>query len=111
DEVGHVYWEREREVTLPNEFYLGATPVTQIQYERVMGENGAVRSFAAHPRTADEAPADSIGWQRATDYCAKLTQIDRDAGILSKDWEYRLPTETEWEYARDIKSIAPPGGR
>src|SRR5689334_21690049 len=87
DEVGHVYWEAEREVTLRNEFYLGATPVTQIEYERVLGEKSAERSFAAHPRTHDDAPADSIGWQRATNYCARLTEIDRDAGILNKDWE------------------------
>jgi hypothetical protein len=96
DEVGHAYWEREREVTLPYEFYLGATPVTQRQYELVMP--CFPRQFAHHP-TAEDAPVDSVRWQAATEFCAKLTEIDRDAGILSKDWEYRLPTEAEWEYA------------
>ena len=36
DEVGRAYWEREREVTLPYEFYLGTAPVTQRQFERVI---------------------------------------------------------------------------
>jgi formylglycine-generating enzyme required for sulfatase activity len=36
DEAGRAYWEVEREVTLPYEFYLGATPVTQRQYERII---------------------------------------------------------------------------
>jgi hypothetical protein len=102
-EVGHAYWEVEREVTLPNEFYLGATPVTQRQYERIIPCPPYAVASWAEKRPADDAtrdaPVDSVGWRGATEFCAKLTQIDRDAGILTKDWEYRLPTETEWEYA------------
>jgi formylglycine-generating enzyme required for sulfatase activity len=94
NEVGHEFWEIEREVTLSHEFYLGATTVTQRQFELATGENPT-----DHPGTAEDAPVDSVRWQAATEFCAKLTEIDRDAGILSKDWEYRLPTETEWEYA------------
>jgi formylglycine-generating enzyme required for sulfatase activity len=105
DEVGRAFWEAEREVTLPYEFYLGATPVTQRQFELVIpcpryaSCSWAEKRATDHPGTARDAPVDSVGWQGATEFCAKLTQIDREAGILSQDWEYRLPTETEWEYA------------
>jgi hypothetical protein len=102
DEVGRQYWEGEREVTFPCEIYLGATPVTQGQFQRVLP--GFPRQSAHHPTVEDDpsvedVPVDSIGSHGPGEFCAKLTQIDRDAGILSKDWEYRLPTETEWEYA------------
>lgn len=95
-EVGRAYWEGEREVTLSHEFYLGATPVTHRQFELVMPD--FPRQLAHHPAAAD-APVDSVPWKSATEFCEKLTTIDREAGILSSDWEYRLPTETEWEYA------------
>jgi sulfatase modifying factor 1 len=94
NEVGHEFWEGTREVTLSHEFCLGAAPVTQRQFNLVTAKNPT-----DHLGTADDAPVDSVSWQAATEFCAKLTEIDRDAGILSRDREYRLPTETEWEYA------------
>src|SRR5687767_15808955 len=82
DEVGRQYWEGEREVTLPYEFYLGATPVTQRQFQLVMP--GFPRQMAHHPTaeddpTAEDVPVDSVWSKGPIEFCAKLTQIDRDA--------------------------------
>ena len=92
-EIGHRVWERQREVTFVNDFYLGKTPVTQHQYEAVNGTN------PTDHQVAPDAPVDSVNWEQANDYCQRLTQLDRETGVLPDGWEYRLPTESEWEYA------------
>jgi hypothetical protein len=103
-EDGHRAWEQQREVTFANDFYLGKTPVTQAQFAAVTGTNPT-----AHEKIAD-APVDSATWDQANDYCQKLTKLDRGAGVLPADWEYRLPTEAEWEYACRAGSSAPRHG-
>jgi hypothetical protein len=103
-EEGHRVWERQREVAFSSDFYLGKTPVTQTQFEAVIGAN------PTDHETIGEAPVDSVNWEQASDYCRKLTALDRNAGILPGDWEYRLPTEAEWEYACRAGSSAPAYG-
>lgn len=92
-EAGHRVWERQRQITFAEDFYLGKTPVTQDQYRAIIGTNPT-----DHEEIGD-APVDSVNWDQANDFCRKLTHLDRQAGSLPDDWEYRLPTEAEWEYA------------
>src|SRR4030095_13573300 len=92
-EDGHRVWEQQREVTIVNDFYLGKSPVTQDQYVAVTGTNPT-----DHERIGD-APVDTVSPEQATEYCQKLTKLDREVGVLPDGWEYRLPTEAEWEYA------------
>ncbi len=99
NEVGRDFWEGEREVTLSYEFYLGATPVTQKQFELVMPD--CPRQVPHHLRVED-TPVDSVFWQWATEFCAKLTRIDRDAGILSKNWKYRLRLQFSLQLALSL---------
>jgi formylglycine-generating enzyme required for sulfatase activity len=103
-EDGHRVWERPREVTFVNDFYFGKSSVTQDQYEAVTGTNPT-----DHEEIGD-APIDSVNWEQANAYCRELTKLDREAGVLPDDWEYRLPTEAEWEYACRAGSAEPRHG-
>ncbi len=47
----------------------------------------------------DSFPVTCCSWKDAIAFCHWLTSRERKAGRLTKDQEYRLPTEVEWEYA------------
>lgn len=40
-----------------------------------------------------------VSWEEANEFAQKLTGLHRQSGLLSEGWEWRLPTEAEWEHA------------
>jgi formylglycine-generating enzyme required for sulfatase activity len=79
-------------VTLTRGFWMGKYEVTQAQYEALMGENPSENK-------GESLPVEKVEWTKATKFCQKFTELERKAGRLPKGWEYRLPTEAQWEYA------------
>lgn len=86
DEVGRYGSESpQHTVNIKNPFYLGKYPVTQKQWEKVMGSNP---SFFK----GDDLPVESVSWDDVQEFIKKLNEIK---GID----KYSLPSEAEWEYA------------
>src|SRR5213075_1344766 len=94
NEVGRLNDEGPQTVvTLTGGFYMAKYKVTQTDYGMVTGKFPSV--FTSDP----SLPVETVSWEDATNYCAKLTQRERAAGRIRPNSVYRLPTEAEWEYA------------
>jgi len=91
--------EAQVRVTLTKPFGLGKYEVTQGQFKKVMDTEPWNGAGFVEVKTDKDCPATYISWDDATAFCEKLTAIERKAGKLSADEEYRLPTEAQWEYA------------
>jgi len=92
DEVGRYSDEGpQHSVTLTHTFWMGKYPVTQGEYETVMGNNPS--HFKGERR-----PVEQVSWDDSVEFCRRLTEQARSKGRLPAGYKFRLPTEAEWEY-------------
>ena len=68
-------------------FLMGMFEVTQGQWQKVMGGNYS--SF----NKGDDYPVNNISWNDAQKFIRRLSVLNKNR------YQFRLPTEAEWEYA------------
>jgi formylglycine-generating enzyme required for sulfatase activity len=66
-------------------FKMGKYPITQKQYEAVMGNN------PSHFKSDENLPVDQVSWLDAIAFCKKLSEMTGQ--------NVMLPSEAQWEYA------------
>jgi RNA polymerase sigma factor (sigma-70 family) len=77
--------ESQHKVTLTKGCYMGVYPVTQEQWQKIMGKNPSAFQGAKN------LPVEMVSWDDCQEFIKKLWAKDMK--------RYRLPTEAEWEYA------------
>lgn len=77
----------ERRVTISKPFFICKVPVTQGLYKTIMGAG----FNPSHFRGNDNLPVESVTWDDIQQFLFKLNTMTGK--------KYRLPTESEWEWA------------
>ncbi len=105
-QLGSPYDEAERYAdegpqqlkVIPVGFWVHKYEVTQAEYIELMGNNPSFGYNSEAGELAANLPVDSVTWEEAKEYCRRLNKQELEANRVPPGYEYRLPTEAEWEY-------------
>lgn len=99
NEIGGGSYETQHIVTFRRGFWMGRHLVTQGEYYAMVGLNPSYFTGTNGFSQDLTRPVEQVSWDDATNYCAMRTMREQAGGLISTNLEYRLPTESEWEYA------------
>lgn len=77
-------------VKISDTLWAGAYEVTQEEYQKIAGGNPS--KFPGARR-----PVDSVSWNDAKSFCAKLNDAEQQEEMLPEGFAYTFPTEAQWE--------------
>jgi formylglycine-generating enzyme required for sulfatase activity len=77
-------------VKISDGLWAGKYLVTQKEYTKVVGSNPS--QFQG-----ESNPVDSVSWNDAVNFCARLAALEAKDDFLPKGWAYTLPTQAQWE--------------
>ncbi|WP_375341421.1 SUMF1/EgtB/PvdO family nonheme iron enzyme [Lyngbya sp. CCY1209] len=92
-EVGSYNDEYPRHKVRVSGYWMGKYPVTQAQWRAVANLPKIQRDLKPYPSyfKGEDLPVERVSWYDAIEFCARLSRKTNRC--------YRLPSETEWEYA------------
>ena len=86
----------QHRVELTKGFWLGATPITESQWKKIVGQPSRLASRRSN---TNQLPAQGIDWNEAHIYCQLLTELWKSKNIITDEQKVELPSEAQWEYA------------
>ena len=91
--------ERPQHKVKISPFLMGKYPITQAQWRAVASLPKVERDLNPEPsyyKGYSRRPVECISWYEAVEFCERLSRWSEEKG---KGYQYRLPSEAEWEYA------------